>query len=170
MTIVAPSELPENALLRKYAPPAGYADCYVTEAPGVVTHSAFVRAFYTTPLFRIERTLLKWMASKPSTDEDAAALASGAIDEFAAWRVEGRTDNQILLADFTGRTRSWLMVGSGHAPKGPTTALYFGSAIVPRRDPRTGERSMGRAFNVLLGFHRLYSRLLLRAAKRRIGK
>ncbi len=170
MTIVRLSELPSTALLRKYAAPAGYADCYVTEVAGVVSHAAFVRAFYTTPLFRIERALLKWFASRPSTDEDVDALVSGSSDRFAAWHVEGRSENQILLADFTGRTRSWLMVRANQGALGLSTLLYFGSAVVPRLDKRTGEQSMGAAFNALLGFHKLYSRSLLRAARSKVRK
>ena len=168
MTIVRASELPSTALLQKYAGPAGYADCYVTEVAGVVSHTAFVRAFYTTPLFRVERSLLKWFASRPSTDEDVDALASGNSDRFAAWRVEGRSENQILLADFTDRTRSWLMVHANQSAQGPRTRLYFGSAVVPKVNKHTDEKSIGPAFNVLLSFHKLYSRSLLRAARGRV--
>jgi hypothetical protein len=167
MTTVTASDLPSTALLRKYAAPVGYADCYVTEVRGVVSHEAFVRAFYTTPLFRLERAILKWFASRPSTDEDAMALASGAGDKFAAWRVEGRSEDQILLADHTGRTRSWLMVRATRSAQGQRTLLYFGSAVIPRVNKETGEKSMGPAFTALLGFHRLYSRALLRAASTR---
>jgi hypothetical protein len=55
------------------------------------------------------------------------------------------------------------------------TRLYFGSAVLPRRGGagKAGEVSeklrMGWMFYVLLGFHRLYSRLLLAAASRRLA-
>ncbi len=55
---------------------------------------------------------------------------------------------------------------------GPTNAiatrLYFGSAVVPRSSGGNGEPGMGWLFHGLLGFHRLYSRLLLRAASRHV--
>jgi hypothetical protein len=160
MATISPAELPRTALLRKYVGGPGYTDCYVTEVPAAVSQEAFIGAFYTTPLFKIERALLKWFAARPSTDEDALALARGSADAFAAWRVEARTEDQILLADFTGRTRSWLMSGG--------TRLYFGSAIAPRRDAGTRKARLGLAFTALLGFHRLYSHMLLRAARKRV--
>jgi hypothetical protein len=170
MTTVCASKLPSDALLLKYAAPVAYSDCYVAEVAGMVSHETFVRAFYTSPLFRIERAILKWCASRPSTDKDASALAAGASDKFAAWRVEDRSENQLLLVDFTGRTRSWFMVKTAEGSPGQGTLLYFGSAVVPRVDKTTGEKSMGPVFKALLGFHRVYSRALLRAASSRVSK
>jgi hypothetical protein len=42
--------------------------------------------------------------------------------------------------------------------------------VVPRVSKVTGEQSMGAGFNALLGFHKLYSRSLLRAASKRVLK
>ena len=169
MSSVRPCELPETALIRKYQERGAYADCYVTEVDGPVSQSEFVEAFYTTALFKVERAILKWLASRPSTDMGARQLAEGTTGSFAAWRVEGRNTDQLLLADFTGRTKSWLMVVPvGGTTVGPRTQLYFGSAVVPRVDAGTGERKMGFAFHSLLGFHKLYSRLLLKAARSRV--
>jgi hypothetical protein len=50
----------------------------------------------------------------------------------------------------------------GEGPQ--TTRLYFGSAVVPTMNPRTGSVALGLGFTALLGFHRLYSRALLAAA------
>jgi hypothetical protein len=161
---VLPCALPSTALLKRYEGTEGYADCWTTGIAGAVTHAAFVEAFYTTPLFKLERTLLRWFASRGATDQDARALANGAAASFAAWTVEARAPDQLLLCDFTGRTRSWLMV----AAEGPATRLYFGSAVVPRANRRTGAREMGFGFAALLGFHKLYSRLLLGAARARL--
>lgn len=169
MPTVQPREVPLNSLLRKYKDGPGFADCYVIQVPRLVTQAAFIEAFYTSPLFKIERTLLKYLASKPATDADAKALAGGAATRFSAWRVEAQTSSELLLADFTGRTRSWLMAAP--APLGnepPGTLLYFGSAVVPL--PRQGAQSMGWLFHALLGFHRLYSRMLLRAASQRVSR
>lgn len=166
---VQPCELPQTALLRRYKDGCAYADCYVTEVAGAYSQAAFVEAFYTTALFKVERVILRWLAARPSTDVEAKQLAEGRIAAFAAWRVEGRHPDQVLLADFTGRTRSWLMVapvpGAGADVR---TRLYFGSAVVPRRHATSGRPSMGISFHALLGFHRLYSRLLLRAARSRM--
>jgi hypothetical protein len=123
-----------------------------------------VEAFYTTLVFRLERFLLTWVVSKPSTDTEAARLARGEIDSFAAWTVEGRAADQVLMADYLGRTKSWLMV----APSGSTsTRLYFGSAVVPARD-QAGKRTLGFQFSALLGFHKVYSRVLLGAARKKL--
>jgi hypothetical protein len=163
---IRPSDLPPNALLRKYRDAGAYTDCYVTEIATRVSHAAYVEAFYTTFVFKLERLLLTWFVSKPSTDTQAARLALGEIDSFAAWTVEGRAPDQMLMADYMGRTKSWLMV----TPSGSTrTRLYFGSAVVPTRD-KSGKRALGFQFSALLGFHKAYSRVLLGAAAAKITK
>jgi hypothetical protein len=161
--------LPEFALLRKYATVGTYTDCYGVDIPGCISHAKFVEAFYTTWLFRIERWILGLLARRPSTDIQAAALAAATRDEFAAWHVEQRAANQILLCDFQGRTRSWLMIRD-ISDGGGRTRLYFGSAVVPRIDPASGKSSLGLVYRALLGFHKVYSRLLLGAAATRLQR
>jgi hypothetical protein len=133
-----------------------------------VTQEQYVYAFYTTSLFRLERFILRWLVSKPSTDDEVKQLAQGSRRRFAAWQVEQRCDNQLLLADHLGRTRSWLMVLSAPVHGNPGTYLYFGSAIIRVRHPKSGKMTLGTTFNLLLGFHRIYARLLLRAARSRL--
>ena len=169
MSLVKPSELPQIALLRASRALGAFTDCYVAEVDGTVLLSVFVEAFYTTALFKVERTILKWLAGKPSTDADAKKLGEGTTDFFAAWRVESRSSEQLLLVDFTGRTKSWLMVVPVSGATGQVqTRLYFGSAVIPRKGSTSGARKMDFAFRALLGFHRLYSRLLLRSACTRV--
>jgi hypothetical protein len=160
--------LPAEALLNRYRSGGGFADCYVTELPRVVSHAEFVEAFYTTALFKLERLLLRLFLSRASTDQQAAGLARGELDAFAAWAVEGRAPDQLLLADVGGRTRSWLMVAPAEGAAG--TRLYFGSAVIPQRSARSGRSGLGPLFTALLGFHKLYSRLLLRAARSRLSR
>ncbi len=169
MTAVHPCEVPLNSLLHSYSGGGGFADCYVAEVPGDVSQQAFVAAFYTSRLFKIERALLKVLAARPASDADAEQLSRGQAGGFSAWRVEGQSSSELLLADVTGRTRSWLMATpvGGPAPA-PRTRLYFGSAVVPRPGRGAGKRGMGWPFHALLGFHRLYSRWLLLAASRRV--
>ena len=159
-------DLPEGSLLRRYLRDGGFADCYTVQVDAVVTHARFVAAFYGTWLFRIERALLALLVRRPSSDADVQALAAGASDRFAAWTVEARASDQLLLADVIGNTRSWLMV----VPGGSTTTLYFGSAVIPKApiDAGSGPR-MGLVFRTLLGFHALYSRALLATAVRRLA-
>jgi hypothetical protein len=167
MSHVTPCPLPDAALLRRYADGPGYADCFVTEMAGTVSQASFVEAFYTTPLFKTERMLLALFAARASTDAQAALLAAGSVASFAAWRVEARNNEQLLLADFTGRTRSWLM--TVQRPEQASTFLYFGSAVVPGAGV-AGKHRLGFPFDTLLRFHQLYSRLLLQSARARINK
>jgi len=160
--------VPANTMLDKYSMNGAYADCYLTETPGQVSFSEFIFAFYTTPLFRLERLILKLAVSKPSTDIQARQLADGTTEKFAAWHVEDRSENEILMCDFAGHTRSWLMTIPVSTVSGTRTQLYFGSAVVPKRKPETGESSLGFGFQALLGFHKVYSVLLLYSAKSRI--
>jgi hypothetical protein len=136
--------------------------------PGSVSHARYVAAFYTTPVFRLERLILQWAVSRPSSAAQAEQLAAGEIDNFAAWRVESRAENQLLLADLQGRTRSWLMVVRLDTGNGPATRLYFGSAVVPVEGYRAGKPTLGPVVRALLGFHRIYSQVLLSAAKSRL--
>ena len=160
--------VPTNAMLANYSMDGTYTDCYTTEIPGLITFPEFVFAFYTTLIFKLERLILKWMVSKPSTDAQARQLADGEIEKFAAWHVENKSKNEILMCDFLGRTRSWLMVAPVNTASGARTHLYFGSAVVPIRNSKTGELSLGFGFQALLGFHKIYSVLLLHFAKSRI--
>jgi len=127
-----------------------------------------VTAFYTTGLFRLERWILRLLVARPSTDEEARQLARSERNGFAAWSVEARAADQLLMRDFTGRTRSWFMVSA--IDGSPGSRLYFGSVVVPLRDPKTGGRSLGRVHGRLIGFHKLYSRMLLGAAARRLAR
>jgi hypothetical protein len=164
MASIQSCAIPPDGLLRTYLGGDGFADCYTTCVARAVSHEEFVTAFYTTPLFRVERWILKWAVSKPSSDADAERLAQGVSRSFAAWRVEARSVDQLLMSDFLGNTRSWFMVASQR----DCTQLYFGSAIVARQDRKTGERRLSWTFRALLGFHRLYSRMLLGAARSRL--
>jgi hypothetical protein len=168
MLHVHPHPLPNTSFLAEYARADAFTDCYTIDVGFTVSFAEFVEAFYTTRIFRLERLLLAALAFAPSTDSDAVDLANGSCDTFAVWKVEHRSISQILLRERSGRTRSWLMIESTDSVKAPSTRLYFGSALIPRLDRRTGEKRFGVLFTALLGFHRAYSRALLRAAARRL--
>lgn len=165
MSPIRPTELPPSALLRKYAHEGAYTDCYATELPKVVTQPQYVEAFYTTAVFKLERLILRLLVAKPSTDADVRRLVQAETSSFAAWSVEDRTPDQLLMCDYLGRTRSWLMVAPSQDRVG--THLYFGSAVVPVRST-SGAPTLDSSFNALLGFHKLYSRVLLSAARSRL--
>jgi hypothetical protein len=149
--LIADDTLPTAALLQKYVQSGAYTDCFSTDVSRNYSLADYVEAFYTTWLFKLERVILKVAVSKPSTDEQVKALMAGELDTFAAWYVEDRADDQLLMCDFRDQTRSWFMVTPGR--------LYFGSAVVPIDQP---------SFKLFIGLHRLYSRALLAAARSRL--
>ena len=167
--LVKRDQLPSTALLTRYSHahdgPNAYTDCYVTQVDGHVALESFVYAFYTSWLFKLERLLLDYFAKIPSTDAQARAVAGGSGNEFAAWTVEDRADDQLLMCDLRGTTRSWFMVDQVDAGEAAMTVLYFGSAVVPQSAAATGERKISHGFRLLLPFHKLYSRALLSLAK-----
>lgn len=163
--------LPDAALLQKYAHAGNHTDCYGADVDFGVSHEQFVAAFYTTWLFKLERWILIWAVKRPSTDAQALELAQGLREQFAAWDVEARTERQLLMCDLHGQTRSWLMTTDADDVKQTRTRLYFGSAVVARVDPTTGRASsLGTLYRALMGFHRIYSILLLRAACSKLSR
>ncbi len=154
---VAPAQLPGGALLERYRTEGGHVDCYTAQVPREVDLGQLIIAFYTSTAFRPERWLLGALLGRRADDGDVVRLAAGQTDRFSAWTVEARRDDEILLCDYQGRTRSWLMV----RPIAGGTRLHFGSAVIPSK-----ARADRLLFSALLGFHRLYSRVLLKGAVR----
>lgn len=159
---VRPCHVPQGAFLSAYEGRAGaYTDCYETNYPAKVSLAAFVTAFYTTWLFRLERAVLTVALRKRIRDSDVAALADGRSDAFAAWTVEARDAGQILLCDITGATRSYLAVQPN---ADGTTRLIFGSAVVGR-----GSGKVSLLVRVTTPLHRFYSKALLKQATRKLS-
>lgn len=165
MTRIVKCELPDGALLRTYVANGAYTDCFAVVVAARVSLETFVEAFYTSAAFKPEQVVLALVVNKPSTDDDARRLARGESEKFAAWSLEARAPDQVLLCDYLSRTRSWLMV----APVENGTRLYFGSAVVPV-GLGSGQRRLGFPFNALLPFHQMYARTLLGAARGRVVK
>jgi hypothetical protein len=160
--------VPDDALLQTYRGGlrperwGSYGDCFSVTVDRVASLADFVFAFYTSPVFRIERLMLRALVGVPSSDAAVRALAGGFSASFAVWYVGMRTVTQLLMCDRYERTRSWFRV----VPlDGGRTLLQFGSAVAARRDRQTGATKFGGGFRLLLGFHVLYSQVLLHAAK-----
>lgn len=152
MTLIMERDLPETALLQRYAvDPACYTDCLTRDEKGQIDIATYVTAFYSTWLFKLERGLLG-LLGKSATDGQARDMAEGHTNTFSAWTVEARTGQQLLMCDMGGATRSWFMV----APEGDKTRLYFGSAVT---------KTDSWLFKLLLPFHNMYARALLKAVK-----
>jgi hypothetical protein len=174
MAAVTQEPVPDHSLLhtwREGPDPdawATYSDCFRTTVDREVRLADYVYAFYTSPVFRLERLVLGPLGW-PSSDADARAVADGTGQRFAAWRVLARTPMQLLLEDMLGNTRSWFAVTA--LPGNPArTELRFGSGIAARPVAGSGRRRPGLGFRLLGGFHVLYSRVLLAAAARSAGR
>jgi hypothetical protein len=83
------AELPAGALLQRYRDQGVYTDSFAIDVPGQVALAAYVEAFYTIAVFKLERLLLALFVARPSRDAEAGELASGQRQQFAAWSVEG---------------------------------------------------------------------------------
>jgi hypothetical protein len=164
---ISAESVPEDALLRTYRGGVHperwgrYADCFAVRVDRNVTLAQFVFAFYTSPLFLIERGLLRLLINAPSSRADARAIADGTSDKFAAWYAGRRTATQLLMCDRYERTRSWFRV----VPESGGTRLQFGSAVAAKRGEENAAPRRPAAFSLLLSFHVLYSQALLLAAK-----
>jgi hypothetical protein len=165
--------VPDDALLRTYRGGARpeywghHGDCFSATVDRPVNLGDLVVAFYTSRVFRVERLILRLLAGAPSTDAEARAVAEGSGTSFAVWHVGQRTATQLLMCDRYEKTRSWFRVMS---LDGGRTLLQFGSAVAAKPDRRTGIVAMGGGFRLLMGFHVLYSRILLNAARRSVMK
>ncbi|PCJ47627.1 MAG: hypothetical protein COA74_10845 [Gammaproteobacteria bacterium] len=165
MLSVKQGKLPEESLLDFYTE-KGHTDCYFTDVNYHLSFDQFVTAFYTTRLFRLERLILKLLVNKPSSDQQITELLEGKSNLFAAWSMEKRVHNQLLMCDFQKRTRSWFQIKS---IDNSITRLYFGSAVVERtKGVKVNKPNLGVVFKAMLGFHKLYSILLLYSAKKRL--
>lgn len=162
---VSEAPLPDGALLREFSDRGEYTDCFVARADRDVTFPAFVEAFYTTRLFKLERYILDWLIARPSSDEEARQLSLNEIHAFAAWNEYSRRDDQLVMIDFRQRTCSWFML----VPAASGSQLYFGSAVMRDRGHASGKRIRW-TYRAMLGLHRLYSRALLHAAARRASR
>ena len=150
------TDLPSSALLARYQQSGDYVDCFTTHVDHPVTLAQFIKAFYASIAFYPERTALS-LIGRGASQQDIDALANGHTQEFAAWSVEARTPDQILLCDFMSKTRSWLMV----QPSQGGTQIFFGSAVIKTDQDRQGRRKLTLIFSSTLWFHQVYSRLLL---------
>ena len=166
---IEPCPLPKHALLARYEHSEvlkGYTDCFAIKLPQRIELANFVEAFYSSSLFKVERWILM-IIGKSSNDKKARELATGLRSNFAAWTVEDRIKNQILLCDFQQRTRSWLMVEVSKQHN--QTKLYFGSAVVFKSSD-SGKTKPPAGFSMLSRFHVWYSKALLYSAYRKLVK
>ena len=154
--MVARAEVPEGALIARYLAETGaHVDAYCVAGPREIGLPDYVSAFFTSPVFRLERALLRVFARTKSSDAQVRALAEGTGTHMALWEVEARSEHELLLCVPGTPIRTWLAIRDGK--------LRFGSVVLA--EPNGTQSLFAR---VLMPFHALYSRVLLWAAARRI--
>lgn len=168
MANIIERQVPSDALTQPLLNDGAFVDCYCIEIECEVSLSQYIFAFYTSPLFKVERALLSLITLKRTKDCEAVALSLGKTDRYSIWQVENRTADQLLLADFTGNTMSWFQVEPLFVNHSSRTRLYFGSVVMPRKVDENGKPKFGLIFHLLLKFHSLYSRALLKAAYKKV--
>ena len=157
MAFIRKTPIPENGLLGAYARRAGnYVDCYSVDIAGRIELNSYVENFFGTRLMMLERRLIGRPGSGKPDSEEVRSLLNGDSDRLAWWRVEGREPGQLLLSVPQMGTRTWFMVRKTRHG----TRLYFGSAVL----------NPGLVSRVLVPFHTIYSRLLLRSASNACGR
>lgn len=168
---VALETLPHRASILRYRLPGNYVDCFGATLRGTIGVEQLLASFLTAPAFRPERWLLACALDMRSGDGEAQALARGDRQAFAAWSVEERDAEQVLLCDFLGHTRSWFMTEPGSEPGGGiVTRVRYGTAIVRRDMHGVAHWGWSLAFWPLLPLHRLYARILLASTLGRITR
>ena len=164
MSLSSGSE-PEGAFISQYSTThGGYSDCYYVDIQKDVALSDYILAFFSTPIFRMERLILNLVPSGRSNEQCVLDIASGTGDKMAGWKTEKRDENQLLLAVGDGPIRTWLMVQgkqSSETTPTKTTRLYFGSAVLPTSMTKDGRPKLAIVFKLFSGLHIFYSRLLL---------
>ncbi len=160
---ITQTPVPDGSLLQALATDTGaYADCFeakvTCDVPADDAFERFVFLFFDSPVFRLERAVLRLSGKAPKERNNPLALAQGDTDVFAVWRVHQRTETEILMAVPETPVRTWLSLEKD----GGTAELRFGSAILSEE----GKDVPHWIFPVTLRAHLVYSRLLLRAAVR----
>jgi len=164
---VSQPELPSDSLLIRYRESKDFTDCYQISINQKINLHEYVNAFYTSWLFKLERFIIKWLVNKPSTDQDVELLARSETSEFSAWSVEERTENQLLLCDYQGQTRSWLSVVN---QDNESSQIYFGTAVVYRKDKKGRTIEFNQVFKFISLFHHFYAKALIRCAAKKLNK
>ncbi|MEO0665459.1 MAG: hypothetical protein AAFY97_06945 [Pseudomonadota bacterium] len=150
------SAIPDGSLIARYKGQGNHVDAYVASTARYVDLPTYIAAFFSTSVFRAERLLLS-ISGKQSSDDQVADLAAGRGEHIAAWKVEERSANELLLEATGTPIRTWLAV----EPDG--TALWFGSVVLAKKG------RIPLLARVMMPGHALYSRILLSAALRQVS-
>jgi hypothetical protein len=141
-----------EGLLSKIEEAAQYKDAFDIPKPQTKENNElehYIRAFYTSPLFKLERFIIS-LTGNHVTDDYINNLRFKVGDKLILWEVIGRKDNEVLFRWKYGSANglTWLSVKDNK--------LQFGSGV-------------GHDVNLVAAMaHRLYSRLLIYSASKNL--
>ncbi len=168
MTHVEKTAIPLDSFMSAYKQIDGCsADAFRGYLEFPVTLEALITAFFGSPIFTLERLLLKSIGQANTSRSDITGLAAGTQEKFAAWKVEDRNESEVILKVGSSPIRSWLMARPDGDGK---TAIYFGSAVLPQTTNRNSKPQVGSSFRFFMGVHNFYSCLLLKSTIKNLQK
>ncbi|MTI09151.1 hypothetical protein [Curvivirga aplysinae] len=168
MTEVKETAIPLNSFMNFYhESPGHHADAFVGQIDGIVTLEDYILAFFDSPIFRIERSILSLFLLRRIKQSEIKELASGRSQQFALWKTKKRNEEELLLEVGDSQIRTWFHTEQEQSNK---TKLYFGSAIVPDTTSKNAKEGIGFTFRFFMGFHKLYSRILLQSALKKLKR
>lgn len=169
MSRITAPPLPDDSLLARHRGPECYRDAFRVEVPGDVSLAELITVFFGSGAFLPERTALR-LIGRGAGRAEIAELADGRAKRFAAWELEAREENELLMHDFLDKTCCWLAVSPGGEapdlagglprPGAGRTYLWFGTGVRDFEGP---------IISRLREAHRWYARWLLAGAARRLG-
>ena len=86
MLTIPAVELPPQALLAGCRAQQAYTDCYAMELPRTVSLADYIEAFYTSPLFKLERALLAAFAARGGTLRRLSVARAAPVGGMHGWR------------------------------------------------------------------------------------
>ncbi|KAK9711516.1 hypothetical protein K7432_007776 [Basidiobolus ranarum] len=190
-----PSSVPSWSLLQTLKSPSGdgdqiYRDCFSIRVPksqlSLPTSPAdqeallvkYVGAFYTSPVFKLERFLINLFSksspeTQPETDQDILSKEFQLGDTVASnsYTVTTRDPNQMELKFSLQKGvidgSSWLAIEEPQAHEGAYT-FWFGTAIYPADKELPDFDSRFKSNNMEVRFHKIYSRVLIDMAVKKL--
>ncbi|MFT6557059.1 hypothetical protein [Sneathiella sp.] len=162
------TNIPDSSYMQVYdKTPGCQTDAFCFKVDFSVSLEHFIHAFFDSPIFRLERLLIRILTRKQAGLIQVKKLASGTEKTFAVWQVAKRSNREILMKVGTGPIRSWL---AAYPDQEGRTSLYFGSAVLPTKGGKNGSQQVGFLFQATAWFHEFYSRLLLQSAAKNLAK
>lgn len=163
VSVPLPADAPALKPLLEHARPLHVDVCQV-HVPSNVSARQFARAFFTSPVLRVERRILQAVGAGSVSDEEIKRMDFAVGDRVAMFEVvdcqQQTTDEIMLCWDPRVVGHSWMEAKPSTDAKGGTT-LSFGSIL----DVKQGSPLV----NIIMPFHLLYAKIVLASAQRQLA-